>query len=150
MIHFSPLELGQIESLALQEALATSYPWSVIRLKDSFQASADCRAIKNSSNVIGYCVLQRVLDEAELLNFVVFEPFQSRGFGQAALALLQRSLKSDGVENLFLEVRASNAVAQKLYRKAGFEKINIRCGYYPADEAIGQSPENALVMRCRL
>ena len=48
---------------------------------------------------------------------------------------------------LWLEVRQSNAPAQRLYRQAGFEDIGLRRGYYPAGV---HGREDALVMRLNL
>ena len=47
---------------------------------------------------------------------------------------------------LFLEVRASNLAALTLYRRAGFEQVGVRRGYYRD----AQGSEDALVMACEL
>ena len=46
--------------------------------------------------------------------------------------------KQKEVQEIYLMVRASNAPAQKLYEKFGFEKIGVRKNYYysPDEEAL--------------
>jgi ribosomal-protein-alanine N-acetyltransferase len=46
---------------------------------------------------------------------------------------LQQSLLQleDGVQKIFLEVRASNVVAQQLYQTIGFTAFGSRKNYYP-------------------
>jgi ribosomal-protein-alanine N-acetyltransferase len=57
---------------------------------------------------------------------------QRRGHGRALLAHLLDVARGHGARVLFLEVRPSNAAAQRLYAGFGFEQIGVRRGYYPA------------------
>ncbi len=150
MIQFLAMERNEIDALTILEALATPKPWTANKLKDSYDGSANCRVIKNGQNTIGYCVVQNVLDEAELLNIVIFRSFQAKGHGRKAIKKLKRDLTESGATTLYLEVRASNAIAKALYEKTGFEVINIRKNYYPADDLNKQLADDALVMRCSL
>ena len=47
---------------------------------------------------------------------------------------------------MLLEVRPSNAAARALYERAGFERIALRRGYYPAESG----REDALLLALRL
>ncbi len=136
MIQFLAMERNEIGALTLTllEALATPKPWTANKLKDSYDESANCRVIKNGQNAIGYYVVQNVLDEAELLNIVIFRAFQAKGNGRKAIMKLKCDLTESGATMLYLEVRASNAIAKALYEKTGFEVINIRNNYYPTDD----------------
>ncbi len=51
-------------------------------------------------------------------------------------------IRWSGAERVFLEVRPSNPVAQKLYASIGFNDIGRRPRYYPARDG----REDALVM----
>lgn len=147
MIHFLPIEHDAIEALILLEGGATPYPWTTQSLSESFEASADCYLIEHQGQSIGYCVMQSVLDEAELLNIVIFKPYQSQGYGAKAIQILKQKLIDSGIKSLFLEVRASNHIAQALYEKMGFEVVSIRQNYYRTEN---QATEDANVMRCSL
>ena len=51
-----------------------------------------------------------------------------------------------GARRMFLEVRPSNAGAQRLYQRYGFRRVAVRRGYYPAVKG----REDALVYVLRL
>jgi ribosomal-protein-alanine N-acetyltransferase len=147
VIHVSPLKRSAIDALIRLERDATPYPWTTQNLRDSFEASANCHLIERNGEPIGYYVVQRVLDEAELLNIVVFKPFQSRGLGFETIRKLKLELAGSGIKKLFLEVRASNAIATALYEKMGFEVVHTRRNYYRLAK---HKTEDALIMRCFL
>jgi ribosomal-protein-alanine N-acetyltransferase len=72
--------------------------------------------------------------ESEILNLAV-DPGERRS--GVARALLNEAL-AGAPGAWFLEVRASNAAAIRLYEQAGFERAGRRDGYYrePAEEAL--------------
>jgi len=147
VIHFSPLKRSAIDTLIRLERDTTPYSWTAQNLKNSFEASADCYLVQSEGESIGYYVVQRVLDEAELLNIVVFKPFQSQGFGSETMRKLKLELAGSRIKKLFLEVRASNEIAMALYEKMGFEVMHARRNYYRVEK---QKAEDALIMRCYL
>ena len=147
---FVPVSTERIEALIQLEQAASRYPWTALMLNDSLRAKADCCEIQNDDVVIGYWLVQRVLDEAELLNFVIFKPYQAQGFGQCALRKLKQDLQSQTIKKFFLEVRESNRAAKRLYQNLGFEIIHQRANYYHTSEIGGEEKEDALIMRCNL
>ncbi len=54
------------------------------------------------------------------------------------LSNIIQEIKEQGCSFLFLEVRASNHIARRLYEKFGFKTIGVRKGYYinPIEDAI--------------
>ena len=147
MICFTPILHEDVDALIAQEALSTMYPWSMRNLSDSLDASADCYLIRSRDVGLGYCVVNSVLDEAELLNLVIFKPFQSRGYGAEVMQELKQKLADSGIKNWFLEVRASNTIAKSLYEKSGFIVLNTRRNYYRTSK---QMKEDAFLMQCLL
>jgi ribosomal-protein-alanine N-acetyltransferase len=98
----------------------------------------DCRVGDVSGRVVGFLVTRRVAPgESEILNLAV-DPGERRS--GVARALLKDAL-AGASGAWFLEVRASNAAAIRLYEHAGFERAGRRDGYYR------EPPEEALVMR---
>lgn len=91
--------------------------------------------------LLGYCLFSRVLDEAELLRIATASSARQRGIGAALLAHAEQALKSGGTLQLFLEVRQSNAPAQRLYRRSGWQESGRRRDYYPQ----GEGREDALL-----
>jgi len=72
--------------------------------------------------------------EAELLRIAVDPAHRGLGLGLILLEACQRDLASHGMEQLHLEVRASNLAAIGLYRACGWRACGLRPGYYPDGE----------------
>jgi ribosomal protein S18 acetylase RimI-like enzyme len=68
--------------------------------------------------------------EAELVRIAVAPEARGHGFGRTLLELCQAALAAEGIRELHLEVRASNAAAQALYRRCGWREVGRRPGYY--------------------
>jgi [ribosomal protein S18]-alanine N-acetyltransferase len=93
-----------------------------------------------SSPILGYAGLWLLIDEAHISTIAVVPEWRGRGLGELLLVnLLDRSV-GIGADVATLEVRASNLVAQNLYRKYQFRVAGLRKGYY------SDNSEDALVM----
>ncbi|HHY71878.1 MAG TPA: ribosomal protein S18-alanine N-acetyltransferase [Bacillus bacterium] len=90
--------------------------------------------------VIGYCGMWIILDECHITNVAVLPEYRGRKLGEVLLKQVIDFSKSLGVRLITLEVRVSNVVAQKLYKKYGFQAGGIRKNYY------ADNHEDALVM----
>jgi ribosomal-protein-alanine N-acetyltransferase len=75
--------------------------------------------------------------ECEILNLAVSPDFRRLGVGRALVG----SLLADFPGAVFLEVRASNAGAIRLYKSLGFQEFGLRSRYYEGP------PEAAIVMK---
>ena len=73
-------------------------------------------------NVIGYLfyAIDPATQSAFIKDFHVLPPYQSQGYGTAAIAALIALLKPQGITQLRLRVAAKNAAAHRLYSKLGF------------------------------
>jgi [ribosomal protein S18]-alanine N-acetyltransferase len=76
-----------------------------------------------------------------VLNLAVVPDFRGRGLGAGLLDAGLEAVRNRGGTEVFLEVRASNAVAQSLYAGRGFRTEGRRRGYYRRPD------EDALVLR---
>ncbi|MFP7696512.1 GNAT family N-acetyltransferase [Trueperella sp. LYQ143] len=74
--------------------------------------------------------------EAEILTIAVARAQRSRGIGSALLADLLAVAQSHEAEAVFLEVRARDEKAQRMYQRAGFETVGRRPRYYHDDDAL--------------
>jgi ribosomal-protein-alanine N-acetyltransferase len=81
---------------------------------------------------------------AELQNLGTAPDQQRAGVARALVDALLDTCRARGVRELALEVRASNAAAQALYRTHGFRLVGLRRGYYKRPE------EDALLMARRV
>ena len=80
--------------------------------------------------VIGICVFQIVLDEAQINYFVVDPKFRKRGFGSYLMRYLIKQCEKSNLKKLILEVSNSNVTAEKFYSRFNFFTVGIRKNYY--------------------
>ena len=80
--------------------------------------------------VIGICVFQVVLDEAQVNFFVVDEKFRRRGFGSYLMNYLIKQCEELHIKKIFLEVSKSNVKAEQFYNHFDFSTVGIRRNYY--------------------
>ena len=83
-----------------------------------------------SNLVIGICVFQVVLDEAQIYYFVVHQKFRNRGFGSHLMGYLIKQCEKLNLRKLLLEVSRSNITAEKFYSSFDFSTVGIRKNYY--------------------
>jgi ribosomal-protein-alanine N-acetyltransferase len=143
---FAPMQEADLDAVAAAESSLQIHPWRREQFADSLAAGVDAWIARLGGELVGYGVVMKVLDEAELLGIGILKPWQGLGLGRAFLDFLMRHARQGGARILFLEVRASNQAGRALYRAAGFSEIGLRRGYY----SLPQGREDALVMRREL
>ena len=147
------LELGAFRNMCVAdlpeilriEQQAYAFAWSEGVFRDCLQAGYYCQVLATPSTemVQGYGVLSAAVGEAHILNVCVRRSYQGRGFAHHILGHLLEIARAQEVQSVFLEVRASNHAALRLYAAAGFGEIGRRAGYYPAPRG---RREDALIM----
>ena len=88
--------------------------------------------------LIATCGGVNVLDETDISNVAVLEPFRGRGISRQMMQQLLQMEKDLGIRIFLLEVRASNAIAISLYESFGFGEVGRRKDFYeePREDAI--------------
>jgi len=144
-VSFRPMTEADLESVLKIEYAAFSHPWTRGIFLDGIK-SYDCWLMFEGEQQVGHGVINVIIDEAHLLNITVKPESQGRGLGLCLLEHLMRRAQELKAGECFLEVRASNQSAYRLYERYGFNEIGRRRDYYPA---VG-GREDALVMACTL
>jgi ribosomal-protein-alanine N-acetyltransferase len=91
-------------------------------------------------SIVGYAGMWIMTDEAHITTIATHPSARGRGYGELlVLALIHRAMGL-GARWMTLEVRATNAHAQSLYRKYTFKEMGVRRRYY------SDNGEDALVM----
>jgi len=139
--------LSDLDEILLNERLAYPIPWSEQNMKNCLSESYICFLMLDNHKIIGHMIIQKVLDEIQLLNVCVIPDLQGRGFGSVWLEYLFQFGQKENCNSIILEVRSSNKSAKSLYRKHGFFKIGLRKNYYPNAP---QTREDALVLQALL
>jgi len=80
--------------------------------------------------VIGICVFQVVLDEAQINYFVINQKFRKKGFGSYLMNNLIKKSEELNLKKLLLEVSQSNLNAERFYERFDFSTVGIRKNYY--------------------
>jgi len=139
-IRIVPMSVARIEEVVAIERAVFSDPWSreMFRSELELGGGTYARAAERDGRVIGYLCAVLVLDEAHIGNLAVHPDERRSGVGQLLLDDLLRAGIRQGVARLTLEVRESNEVARKFYRKNEFIDVAIRKNYYrsPVEDAI--------------
>jgi ribosomal-protein-alanine N-acetyltransferase len=87
--------------------------------------------------LVGYSCRWRVTDEVHLLNVAVHSGRRGSGIGRLLVEAVIGEARSTRARTMFLEVRAGNVAARRLYRRLGFRDLGVRRGYYgPGQDAI--------------
>jgi len=90
--------------------------------------------------VVAYGGIWVILEDSHVTTLAVDPEYRGRRFGEVLLLRLIDEAIERGAAWITLEVRESNIVAQRLYRKYGFTTVTMRSGYYSDDN------ESALIM----
>lgn len=138
-----PMVEADISCLQTMDRLSHLTPWSEAQFKQCLIPPNESLVLQKNQSILGFAVSRLVLDEAELLNLVIDEPYQGQKLGQFLLTCICSKLQDKGASCLFLEVRCSNKPAIKLYERLDFHCISRRKNYYPT----ASSREDALVFR---
>lgn len=141
-ITFRLMKEQDIDDVLKVEHESFSVPWSREAFyneitKNQFAAYI---VIEEHGQVIGYSGTWVVTDEAHVTNVAILPQYRGRKLGEAMMKKLMEIASELGAKTMTLEVRVTNEVARKLYRKLGFQDGGIRKNYYTDNQ------EDALIM----
>jgi len=85
---------------------------------------------------VGYLEYSLIYDRIEIDNIKVLDEYRNQGIGTKLMAYLISMAIDLRVVNITLEVRVSNEVARKLYKKFGFREVALRKYYYGDEDGI--------------
>lgn len=161
-----PMQVSDIQEVMAIERLSFPTPWPrgayryeihrnprayyfVVRPQEEGEAQcgkprwgllARFRSTDQRPPVVGYGGYWRSAREAHISTIAVHPRLRRKGIGQLILMAMIEKARSIGADHMTLEVRASNLVAQSLYRKYGFQVVGRRRRYY------SDNNEDAVVM----
>jgi len=139
-IEFRPYRAADLDAICAIECRTFPLPWTRDQFADllAHRAGIGWVASLVTGGVAGYAIGWAAADEAELADFAVVEEFRGRGLGTGLVHAFAREAGVRGARRLYLEVRASNSGARRLYQRLGFTVVGRRSGYYqqPREDAI--------------
>lgn len=135
------MQQTDVKAVSQIEKQVQTHPWSEKQFEEAV-TSYQSTVIEHAGRVVGFCILQPVLDEANLLLMAIDPKMQGQGLGYQLLENSIALLENNPIQ-IFLEVRERNLAAIKLYEKTGFHQIDVRKNYYPLAEG---GREHAIIM----
>jgi ribosomal-protein-alanine N-acetyltransferase len=141
-VHLVPLRRRHLRAVLRIEAQVYPRPWSLPLFMSelNLRSSRHYVAARINGMVVGYGGLMVSADEAHVTTIAVDPAWHRHQVGTRLLLNLSRASVIHGARHLTLEVRVSNAAAQSMYRRFGFETAGVRKNYY------AETNEDALVM----
>lgn len=140
---FRKMLYADLREILTIEKRAYDFCWTETIFRDCIRADYHCRVMEVPHSFIqAYGVMSTAAGEAHIFNVCVRPELQGRGLARRMLDHLLERARAVRTQTVFLEVRASNASALRLYQAAGFCEIGVRYGYYPA----AKGREDAIVM----
>ena len=140
----SPERLGPQQAKALAELEAACFPdaWNAEAFTAAFgrPAFAAFGLARESGGLAAYVSLHLLGDEFEILNVATDPALRGRGLASRLFAHVLQHIDKMGMNRGYLEVRAGNVPAKRLYLRHGFVVAGVRKRYY------SDNGEDALVM----
>ncbi|MFD0717256.1 ribosomal protein S18-alanine N-acetyltransferase [Paenibacillus sp. GCM10027626] len=140
------MTLADVSAIVAIEEEAFTSPWTEEAFVKELTQNHFARymVMVDDGEIIGYGGMWVIIDEAHVTNIALRPAYRGRGLGDRLLSELQQAAVKSGAARMTLEVRASNEIAQRLYRKKGFEAAGVRPGYY------SDNMEDAIIMWAQL
>lgn len=141
-MRFRPMTKADLKTVVAIEKSAYEFPWSLGIFRDCLKVGYCCWVGEVDGAIVAYGILSLGAGESHVMNICVAPQTQRQGYGRKMLQKLMELARQHKAEMMLLEVRPSNALALRLYRRMGFNEIGVRKGYYPSKKG----REDALVL----
>lgn len=146
MINFKPVNENAIAQLMAIETACHSHPWSLKTMSSCMGGRYFNLAAFDENTLVGFYIGEKAGPDFTLMDICVTPREQGKGIARQLLSQFIEYGEQQNAENLFLEVRESNARAIKLYEHAGFTQMSVRKNYYPSDDVTKNGYEDAILM----
>jgi ribosomal-protein-alanine N-acetyltransferase len=141
-LEIMPMQLDDIPAVLQIEALSFPAAWPpnafVNELRDNKLAYYFVGRL--DGRIVAYGGIWVILEDSHVTTIAVHPDVRGQRLGEELLVHLLDEAIDRGASWVTLEVRETNDVAQRLYRKYGFTVVSTRRGYY------SDNNESALVM----
>jgi ribosomal-protein-alanine N-acetyltransferase len=129
---------ADLPEVAALEKSAFTTPWSEISFFNELKNPRSLMKVGRKGSIIaGYACAHAIVDEGHILTVATHPEFRRQGVASSLVARVIEELQEGGCRFIFLEVRASNEAARRMYERFGFQVFGIRKGYYaePREDA---------------
>ena len=135
-MHIRPATTADIPALATLDQQTNPHPWTAKQFQAAHQPPIRTLLIaEHDQQIIGYIAWQHIQDEIELHLIATAPSHRQQGIASQLMQALITTAQQHHAR-IILEVRASNHIAQALYRKHQFAPIATRKNYYSNEDAV--------------
>ena len=145
LIRIEPMGSEDLDRVLQIEARSFTLPWTAEMFlsertrpdtSEIFVARTDEDGV--AGVVVGYLCLWLIGEDVHITNIAVDPARRRRGLGARLMRFAMEWARGHAAERITLEVRASNHVAQEMYRQFGFRVAGTRRHYYekPREDAL--------------
>lgn len=126
------MTLDDLAQVVAIDTASFSLPWPERSFRFEITDNPASRAwvAEIDGKIVGMIVAWLLVDEAHIATLATHPDFRRQGIARKLLIFSLQSMMSEGALTSVLEVRESNAAAQEMYRKFGFEESGRRPRYY--------------------
>ena len=136
-----PMTIDDVDEVYIVEEDCFVDPWSKDSIRKELKNNLARYLVAQLDNkIVGYVGVWFVVDEGHITNVAVHSDYRGKKIGDRLVKEMVELCKENNLVAMTLEVRASNTVAQNLYRKYGFKMGGIRKEYY------SDNKEDAIIM----
>lgn len=136
---------ADIENVIAIERVSFQFPWSVRFFLEELQVECARSVLAEmEGRIVGYVLFWLLSEDVDIHNIAVHPEFRRHGIGRGLLEQVVAAARHREYTRVTLDVRRSNAPAQRLYESFGFTLRGVRKGYY------SDNGEDALVMALEL
>ena len=136
-----PMTIDDVDEVYIVEEDCFVDPWSKDSIRKELKNNLARYLVAQLDNkIVGYVGVWFVVDEGHITNVAVHSDYRGKKIGDRLVKEMVELCKENNLVAMTLEVRASNTVAQNLYRKYGFKMGGIRKEYY------NDNKEDAIIM----
>ena len=141
-MQIEPMALEHLPAVLRIESLSFKSTWPLNAFSNEIRENklAHYFVGRLGGEIVAYGGIYVILEDSHVTTIAVHPEHRGRRLGEEMLLRLLEEAIAQGASWITLEVRESNDVAQRLYRKYGFTTVSTRRGYY------SDNGENALVM----
>lgn len=147
-----PFKLSDLDSVHDIERRSFPHPWSRLEFMLSQRKKPHGFLVAAiNGEVVGYIIADvvrrfdprgfQIKRRGHLLNIAVDPAFRHRGIGETLVKAGIAYLQGEGVEDVWLEVRASNLTARNFYLRMGFKEKGRKLRYYFSEDAVVMAKE---------
>ena len=130
MICLKEIKLDDVRECFLLDYETLKF-WNIEQWKDEISKKTTFAVgIVKGLDLVGVCVYQKIICEAELIYLSIHPNHRRVGLGKTLISNLVSICIKDDLHRIILEVSVNNKVANKFYEDCGFKTFGSRKKYY--------------------